>query len=70
MTMASRSYRCLVVGSGTEDDPYRPSLADPASEMGANWSAVEITDESHCVVLVAFHDHDAIALLPDVEAIE
>ena len=59
--MITRIYQCPVIGSGTEDDPFRPSVADAGVSQ---WSSL-----SDGLVSVTTDDHDAIAALPGVTLI-
>lgn len=71
--MATRFYLSPVIGSGTEDDPYRPKIA----QFNVTWSAQMASDEngspmqSHCIAQVDaedFTDIDAAPEFTDVTA--
>lgn len=70
--MITRIYQCPVIGSGTEDDPYRPSVAD---EGIGGWSCELKVDDSgvpigaDCIVTVPPEYHDAVTCLPGVTLI-
>lgn len=69
-----RYYICPIIGTGTEDDPYRPALVDAVA--GLNWST-DVPNRSatdgaptfaRCVVCVnaSSANHAVLAALPDV----
>jgi hypothetical protein len=65
-------YRAPIIGTGTDDDPYRPDL--PA-DLNAAWSAEIPCDknghpaQTHCIIFVAA-DADALGKLAASPKIE
>lgn len=65
-----RLYRCAVIGAGTDDNEFRPKVAD---YEGASWAVCEDfapgADFVSVEVVADPATHDAIALDPGVEVL-
>ena len=70
--MLTRRYSCPVIGRGTDDDPYRPVVAD----MGVGWTADIVTGEygrptqARCIVEVTAADHSALLADSEIEVVQ
>lgn len=75
--MTKRFYVTKIRGDGTEDNPYRPAVAD----HGVNWSGSIVTDNDEsspnygkplyadCLVVVATDKHAKLKADPDIDAL-
>jgi len=60
--MAKRYYLCNIIGDGSDDNPFRPAVAD-YDTAGVSWSGVFQRDPSgrpihaDCLVIVDTEDH-------------
>lgn len=75
--MTKRFYVTKIRGDGTEDNPYRPAVAD----HGVNWSGSIVTDNDEsspnygkplyadCLVVVATDKHSTLRADPDIDAL-
>lgn len=60
--MELRRYQSPMIGSGTEEDPFRPIIADAGA---ARWESL-----GDGTFLVTIYDHSIIEQLPGVHLIE
>lgn len=73
--MSKRFYVSKIRGDGSEENPFRPAVAD----HGVNWSGSIISDENEasptygkplyadCLVIVATKDHGKLRNDPDID---
>ncbi len=63
--MAKRYYLCNIIGDGSDDNPYRPAVADYEAS-GVSWAGVIESGpdgrpiHADCLVIVNTEDHSAL----------
>lgn len=75
--MSKRFYVSKIRGDGSEDNPFRPAVAD----YGVNWTGSIVTDDDEnsptygkplydtCLVIVATSNHARLRLDPDIDSL-
>ncbi len=67
--MAKRYYLCDIIGDGSEDEPYRPKVAD----YGVKWSGgIEVGPDgkplhSDILVIVSTNNHSVLRGVPGID---
>ena len=64
-----RYYLCDVIGDGSEDNPYRPAVADATPEEGESHSYVVNEKTGQCLAAVDRVNHAAFSLIEGVDAV-
>jgi len=64
-----KTYVCPMIGTGTDEDPRRPKIADLSPDCSWFIHELEGTGYCFCTVVAPASEHDKIALDPNVRLI-